>query len=73
MGGVSRDLAYVHTRERRVGDGEKMCEVRASAVVLMCTRCVFGRSTVSRSVSTLQDIPEVVDEGLERAAAESPG
>ncbi|XP_070767931.1 meiotic recombination protein REC8 homolog [Enoplosus armatus] len=30
-------------------------------------------STVSRSVSILQDIPEVVDEILERAAAESPG
>uniref|UniRef100_A0A8P4GQY3 Rad21/Rec8-like protein C-terminal eukaryotic domain-containing protein n=1 Tax=Dicentrarchus labrax TaxID=13489 RepID=A0A8P4GQY3_DICLA len=30
-------------------------------------------SLVSRSVSTLQDIPEVADELLERAAAESPG
>ncbi|XP_070690971.1 meiotic recombination protein REC8 homolog [Pempheris klunzingeri] len=30
-------------------------------------------SPVSRSVSTLQDIPEVVDEPLERAPEESPG
>ncbi|XP_060937789.1 meiotic recombination protein REC8 homolog [Limanda limanda] len=30
-------------------------------------------SIVSRSVSVLQDIPEVVDEFLERSAAESPG
>lgn len=69
-GGVSRDLSHVHTRERKVGNNQKMCEVCecSTAYVYVCV----GRSPISRSVSTLQDIPEVMDELLERAAAESP-
>lgn len=75
-GRVSRTFAHVYARERRVGYKEgcrvySMCMCVYKHVMCVCV-CVC-RSPVSRSVSTLQDIPEVMDELLEKIAAESPG
>lgn len=71
---VSREISPMYTPEReRSVKKKKICEVCECSPVYMHVCVCVGRSPVSRSVSTLQDIPEVLDELLEGAAAESPG
>lgn len=71
---VSREISPMYTPEReRLVKKKNICEVCECNPAYMNVCVCVGRSPVSRSVSTLQDIPEVLDELLERVPAESPG
>jgi len=73
---VSQEISSVHTSEREgwVKKDRSLCLCWCSHTYKRARMCVcVGRSIISRSVSTLQDIPEVMDELIERFGAESPG